>query len=263
MTDHGEVLRWSSNSEAEVELLEQNKESGLADKAVSEDETKFGVVWERFIIKETEGDAIDRISEVSETRTDWDELDANGARWTIEARVECAASLGGKDETISSKGNSPCLFEFEAFLGRAEATKGRQKTMNSDAYWVHVLETEKKRLEDDQMTRLVSVEDIVVGANSEDDELPIVATLSSKETNLSMLASVAELPVAAPKTRMKKITKSLWTYETVAEPTGAASKYWDASAPSERRTKRLAKEKLSALHEADDDGQGVFQITFV
>ena len=42
VTDHGEVLRWSSNSEAEVELLEQNKESGLADKAVSEDETKFG-----------------------------------------------------------------------------------------------------------------------------------------------------------------------------------------------------------------------------
>jgi hypothetical protein len=48
----------------------------------------------------------------------------------------------------------------------------------------------------------------------------------------------------------------LWTYETVAEPTGVASKYWDAEAPSERRTKRLAKEKMLAIKETNVDIQG-------
>jgi len=42
----------------------------------------------------------------------------------------------------------------------------------------------------------------------------------------------------------------LWTYETVSEATGIASKYWDAEAPSERGTKTLAKEKLIATRGA-------------
>jgi hypothetical protein len=55
---HGEVLRWSSGSEEDVELMGQVTQSGQRDKTESEDETEFGVVWERFVVKETEGDDI-------------------------------------------------------------------------------------------------------------------------------------------------------------------------------------------------------------
>ena len=48
----------------------------------------------------------------------------------------------------------------------------------------------------------------------------------------------------------------LWTYETVSEATGIASKYWDAEAPSERGTKTLAKEKLIATKDANYYNQG-------
>ncbi len=48
----------------------------------------------------------------------------------------------------------------------------------------------------------------------------------------------------------------LWTYETVAEPTGVASNYWDAYPPRERATKRLAKEKMLACKESEVETQG-------
>ena len=50
--------------------------------------------------------------------------------------------------------------------------------------------------------------------------------------------------------------KVLWTYETVAEPTGVTSKYWDADAPTERATKKLANEKLVATKDSNYDNQG-------
>jgi hypothetical protein len=125
MTDHGEVLRWSEDSEPDVELLEQDKESGPADQASSEDETQLVVVWERFVIKETEEDAIKRTGEDSEARTDREELDTNGARWTIEARRERASSMAANDESLSSHGSSPCLSEFEAFLTKAQEKSKR------------------------------------------------------------------------------------------------------------------------------------------
>jgi hypothetical protein len=39
----------------------------------------------------------------------------------------------------------------------------------------------------------------------------------------------------------------------VAEPTGIASKYWDANAPGERATKVLANERLTELHMGEDE----------
>ncbi len=118
---HGEGLRWSSDSEAEVELLGQVKQSGQRDKAESEDETEFGVVWECFVVNETEGDAI------SEARTEQDELDPNEARWTVEARVAPAASLPVNEDIVSLHGSSPCLSEFEEILTKVQANKGEAK----------------------------------------------------------------------------------------------------------------------------------------
>jgi hypothetical protein len=73
---------------------------------------------------------------------------------------------------------------------------------------------------------------------------------------LTVLATVAGIPSPSPKVVKPKVKKSLWTYETTAEPTGASSKYWDADAPVERATKRRAKEKLIAIHEPDETSSG-------
>jgi hypothetical protein len=72
-----------------------------------------------------------------------------------------------------------------------------------------------------------------------------------------MLATVAAQPSPSPKVRKSQVKKTLWTYETVAEPTGVSSKYWDVAAPEERATKRRAKEKLIAIHEPDGAASGL------
>ena len=151
VTDHGEVLRWSEDSGPDVE------------EASSEDETQFGVVWERFVIKETEEDAIERTGEESNNAiertgeetdgtTDREDLNADGTRWRIEARVQRAASIPVNDESASSHASSPCLSEFEEFLSKAQKSKQAHKALPNDVFWENVLEAEKKKLEDQTPT---------------------------------------------------------------------------------------------------------------
>jgi hypothetical protein len=98
--------------------------------------------------------------------------------------------------------------------------------------------------EADDHSVTVSVEDILCDERLNNEDVPIVSTLSA--------------PQPKRKDRIKAQVK--WTYVTVLEPTGVASKYWDADAPAERATKRLAKEKLVALTaaEADTNPKGMF-----
>jgi hypothetical protein len=90
-----------------------------------------------------------------------------------------------------------------------------------------------------------------------DDDVPIAQTLALPSKRLHMLATVAAQPSPSPKLRKNHVKKALWTYETVAEPTGVSSKYWDNDAPEEWATKRRAKEKLSAIHEPDGASSGL------
>ena len=76
-----------------------------------------------------------------------------------------------------------------------------------------------------------------------------------------MLASFASKPSPSSRLRKKKERKTLWHYETVAEPTGMSSKYWDANAPMQRATKRWAIEKLSAVYGSNDTESGA--LTFL
>jgi hypothetical protein len=108
----------------------------------------------------------------------------------------------------------------------------------------------KETEEEDMTARTVAVEDILFDADSDDDDVPIVATLPPRPSNLSLLA------MAATQKRSKKAPKQLWTYETVSEPTGIVSKYWDSPAPKERETKRAAKQKLSDLTVVQPEGLG-------
>ncbi len=75
----------------------------------------------------------------------------------------------------------------------------------------------------------------MLGTPTEEAAITINQSNTGDVNNLSMLAATAFLPVVASKVRRKKAPKSLWTYETVLEPTGAASKYWDTDAPPEQR----------------------------
>jgi hypothetical protein len=139
-------------------------------------------------------------------------------------------AVGQDDGKISSTSASPSILEFETYLekqgqGRPNdvaevaAMKSRPKSMCNNEFWQGVLESEQLRLANDVQTRTVAVDDILLGGSSDDDDIPIVTQLPKK---LALLASLAEVPIPSPKQRKKKAPKSLWTYETVAEPTGAA-----------------------------------------
>lgn len=209
----------------------------------------------RWVIKETAD---------SEGLTDCDDVDANGQKWTIESRKKRA-------EVLVVDAPSPSLSEFEAYLDKEvvgqqqekEKAPTRKKPSKND-FWERNLESEKKRIEALQNNTLVPLEDIMVWNDSEstnvekgklatlanetsieecssDDDVPIVSTLSSANTTVKVTLKKA----ATTKVKITKKKAPLWTYETVNEPTGVASNYWDAEAPSERATKRLAKIKLS------------------
>ncbi len=110
-------------------------------------------------------------------------------------------------------------------------------------------------LVDDDVSRVIPVNDIlfniangdghVRASDSDGDDKPIAATLHA-------LPKAGSAEVQAKK-RRKRPKKTLWSYELVAEPTGIASKYWDANAPGERATKVLANERLTELHMGEDE----------
>ncbi len=97
----------------------------------------------------------------------------------------------------------------------------------------------------------------MVGASSDDDDVPIVQTLSQTSSDLSVLATLATTFATSPKLRKKRAFKSLWTYVPLHEPTGVSSNYWDTNAPAVRTTKRLAKEKITAMHQGEGNNEGM------
>ena len=229
------MLRWSSDSEGEDEEGSNKTDLNVQDVVESEEPAKFGVVWERFVIPETEACDIDRTGDEGDGKTERDELDGNGSHFTIEARKERAVVLGEDKSKTSSTAASPCMHEFETFLERRAkvnldcvepeaAMNSKPKTMSNNEFWQGVLESEQKRLSTDLERRSVAVDDILLGGGSDDDaddNIPIVSQLPKK---LALLATLAAVPSPSPKQRKKKVPKSLWTYEAVAEPTGAASR---------------------------------------
>jgi hypothetical protein len=52
-----------------------------------------------------------------------------------------------------------------------------------------------------------TTDDIMLGDDSSDDNLPIAATLSPKNKNLSLLVEVATIPHSSPSLRKKKTPK--------------------------------------------------------
>jgi hypothetical protein len=68
-----------------------------------------------------------------------------------------------------------------------------------------------------------------------------------QDTGTNLTAEVSLPSASAVGTAKKKKKKTLWTYVTVAEPTGVSSTYWDVEKTQERRARATAKLRLSAL----------------
>ncbi len=247
--------------EVETSSKARKKDTPQIDTENSEGPTELRVT--RWIVPETQDGDLHNADNKSDTNTDRDDVGDNGQVWTIEARNKCAEVEAAKENATSCDSPSPCLSEFERYLEKAVVEKQqkndkelpKQKQTN-DEYWEGVLQSEWKRLHDDINSRLVPVEEMMVGACSDDDDVPIVQTLPHRASQLSLLASLATASSSSPNLRKKRPKMSLWTYVTVHEPTGVTSNYWDTNAHSDRRTKQIAKEKISALHQSPVKGEG-------
>jgi hypothetical protein len=118
VAEHGEVLRWStdSGSEGGIDLINEDKTySGKQDTADSEGPTEL--VCERWVIKETQEADIIQSDNESEAKTDRDELNGNGERWSFEARQMDRSVVAHSNEApLTTTIASPNITEFEAFL---------------------------------------------------------------------------------------------------------------------------------------------------
>jgi hypothetical protein len=88
----------------------------------------------------------------------------------------------------------------------------------TDAYWENVLQGEKTRLAAVYESRMISVDDILLGDtntvddivqedDSDDDNIPIVATIGKQKSNLSLLVEVATQPNSPPILQKKQKPK--------------------------------------------------------
>jgi hypothetical protein len=177
MSKHGEVLRWSSKNEGEVEETKTKTNEAQKDTTDNEEPTELGVVWQPYIIKETQYNDVEEIIGNGK-------CERNGQRFSIEANVELSPVTRHEKRTaIATNAASPSCSEFEAFLDKASASVVAQRpSSKNDAYWENVLEGEKQRLAMDIEARTISVDDIMLGDESADDNLPIAATLPGKKS---------------------------------------------------------------------------------
>jgi hypothetical protein len=168
----------------------------------SEEATELGLVWP-LIIKETQCSDIEKI-------IDNGEGNICGKRIAIEASSERSPVRHHDKSPFASTSASPNCSEFESFLETATtATKVNKIMSKTDAYWENVLQGEKERLTAVNASRMISVDDFLLGDtttvddivledDSDDDNIPIVATIGKQKSNLSVLVEVATQPNSPP-----------------------------------------------------------------
>jgi hypothetical protein len=220
----------------------------------SEEATELGLVYGPWIIKETQNEP--QLEDVQHPRCNSPNVHVTSTVLTSPSTSEFKSYLEARESNIKTiatqsmgvdQGTTNDAAAQSSYVEQRatdDAVAGsnslsiplvRPANVSNDEWWESVLQSEKERV-----SRLIDVDDILLGTSSSDDDTPIVSTLQRKTFT----------------EKAKKKTKTLWTYETVVEPTGVVSKYWDADAPSERATKRQAKEKLSALQIASTTSAG-------
>jgi hypothetical protein len=153
-------------------------------------------VWKPYVIKETQYSDFEEI-------IDNGKCEQNGQRFSIEANAERSPVTHHTKPAIASNTASPSCSDFEAFLDKVAV----KQSSKNDAYWEICLEREKQRLATDLGTRMITVNDMLLGDSSDDDNVPIASTLSAKNRNLSLLVDVATTATLSPSIRRKKTPK--------------------------------------------------------
>ncbi len=166
------------------------RRQGKQDKQVQA--LELGHVWKPVVIKETQFDNIEEV-------------------------VDCSLVEADTHPGIGATAASPSCSEFEAFLdsksvwanaSAPSVSVGVSKQISkTDAYWNNVLELEKQRFAADAVESLVPVDAMMLDISSDDDDVPIVATLTANKSNLSLLVDVATQSVSSPTIRKKSQTK--------------------------------------------------------
>ncbi len=114
MAEHGEVLRWSTDS-GEDECPQKELQSVEQATVDSEEPTEFGVVWEWVVIRETD----DMAGGPPSTRLEITTRNND----TIGIWGSNAGSPSSSADPIAMEEQSPCLSEYEneGFLSRRKA----------------------------------------------------------------------------------------------------------------------------------------------
>ena len=193
MAEHGEVLRYSTDSGSEGGV-------DLNDVAESEGETQL--VCRSWVVKETQIET--QSDNESEAKTDREEFNGNGERWSFEARIDRSPVAHSSQAPSKATAASPNIIEFEAFLEQDVAPqqpppnvetlvqgKGKKLSKN-DAYWEGVLASEKLRLKGVSETTLTSVDAMMVGSSSDEEAGETPLRRAAKRRAKAILRSINE-----------------------------------------------------------------------
>ena len=149
------------------------------DVADSEGETEL--VCASWVINETQEADIVQSDNESLAKIDCEELNGSGERWSIEARINRSPEPHSSQGPLSTNTASPNITEFEAFLEQDVATQrplpngatsvqGKQKKLSkNDEFWEGVLASEKQRLQQLSEAALTSVDAMMLGSGSDED----------------------------------------------------------------------------------------------
>ncbi len=177
MSVHGEALRWSTDS-GEDEYPQLPRET-----VESEEPTEFGVVWERFVIRETQ----DMHGGLPTTRT----------VITI-ATHDTTGICGSNDASCSTappivmEQQSPCMSEYESegYLERRKLTS--RQALAKKGIFQHAkpvqLETQRA-MQPRVVKKKVVIEATPICSDDEEDNVPIVTLVSNEKLNV--IANVA------------------------------------------------------------------------
>jgi hypothetical protein len=200
--------------------VEKKSVCGASDSA---EPTEFGLVRGSSIVKKTQELGYETTKDYIETVLGNVEVLPNQNLKTTVPSPNVLDFENYLDGLHSMQDSRAAASSVDSMAVSSQLPETRPAHMTKDEWWESVLRAERARVQKLEQSHLAPVEEMFLDPVSSDDDIPIVNTL----------------PPTPAKAKKKKKVNTLWSYETVAEPTGIRSKYWDAQASTERATKQL------------------------
>jgi hypothetical protein len=188
---------------------------------VSNSEGPSELVCSKWVIPETQEANIIQPDLHNDAITTRDKMNGNGQRWTFEARMERSPVAHASKEASQTARASPNILEFETYLehdlalrqplqnGEASDKRKRKKQSKNDAFWEGILASEKLRIHKLNDNHLTSVDAMMVGVSSEEDNsdtpsLHRATKRRTKENSTSFPKPSEALSGASPRFLYKK-----------------------------------------------------------